>query len=415
MSPDSPDRREIWHRAERLSQAAIRIASNHDLDRVLQEVTDSARAVIDARYAALGILSADGRSLARFVTSGISEEQRDRIGAPPTGRGLLGVLVREQRPVRSDDIGRHAEAVGFPAHHPPMHSFLGVPIVGREGPIGNLYLTEKIGARRFTAEDEKIAVMLAAHAAVAVENARHHEEREELFLRLRQMQVSRERFFAMTNHELRNALTAVHGWTELWIRKTAPDTPRAAIEVRESAERSLNLLEDLLDLSRLDADKLEPVVADHDIWEVVREAVATVEPSAERRGIRLNVTGPEGAVVARTDHQRVRQILINLLTNAVRHSPPDEAIDVELRTKDGELRFDVVDRGEGIPPEQQAIIFEAFERAGKETQRGTGLGLALSRKLARLLGGDLRVESQPGKGARFYLQLPRELSRPTPS
>jgi signal transduction histidine kinase len=225
------------------------------------------------------------------------------------------------------------------------------------------------------------------------------------------MQVSRERFFAMTNHELRNALTAVHGWTELWIRKTAPDTPRAAIEVRESAERSLNLLEDLLDLSRLDADKLEPVVADHDVWDVVREAVATVEPAAERRGVRVRVTGPDGPINARTDHPRVRQILINLLTNAVRHSPAGEAIDVEVRQRDGELRFDVVDRGEGIASEQQAIIFEAFERAGKESQRGTGLGLALSRKLARLLGGDLRVESQPGKGARFYLQLPRQLTR----
>lgn len=414
MSADSSGHRDIWHRAERLSQAAIRIASNHDLDRVLQEVTDSARAVIDARYAALGILSDDGRSLTRFVTSGLSEEERERIGELPTGRGILGVMIRDQRPLRLEDIGRHAESVGFPDRHPRMRSFLGVPIVGREGPIGNLYLTEKIGTSGFTEEDEKIAVMLAAHAAVAVENARHHDEREELFLRLRQMQMSRERFFAMTNHELRNALTAVHGWTELWIRKTAPDTPRAAVEVRESAERSLNLLEDLLDLSRLDADKLEPVVADHDMWDVVHEAVATVEPSAERRGIRVSVTGPEGPVIARTDRQRVRQILINLLTNAVRHSPPDEAIDVELRAKDGELRFDVVDRGEGILPEQQAIIFEAFERAGKESQRGTGLGLALSRKLARLLGGDLRVESQPGKGARFYLHLPRELTH-TPS
>ena len=131
--------------------------------------------------------------------------------------------------------------------------------------------------------------------------------------------------------------------------------------------------------------------------------------------MRLDVTGPAGAVSARTDQQRVRQILINLLTNAVRHSPSDEAIGVELRVSDGVLRFDIVDRGEGIAPEQQAIIFEAFERAGRETQRGTGLGLALSRKLARLLGGDLRVESQLGKGARFYLELPRRLERSPPS
>ena len=91
----------------------------------------------------------------------------------------------------------------------------------------------------------------------------------------------------------------------------------------------------------------------------------------------------------------------------MRHSPADEVIDVELRAADGTLRFDVVDRGEGIAPELQSSIFEAFERAGRQTERGTGLGLALSRKLARLLGGELNVESQVGKGARFILRVPR--------
>jgi signal transduction histidine kinase len=407
MSPDSKGRREVWSRAQQLSQAAIRIASEHDLDRVLQEIADSAREVIDARFAALGVLDADGTHLNRFVTSGMSDESHDGADSLPTGRGILGLLIRDPRPLRLRDLTDHPQAFGFPAGHPPMHSFLGVPIIGRDGPIGNLYFTEKNGVREFSDEDETIAVMLAAHAAVAVENARFHAERESLLDQLRRMQASRDRFFAMTNHELRNALTAVHGWTELWIRKTAPDTPRAAVEVRESAERSLNLLEDLLDLSRLDAEKLEPLIGETDAWQIVREAVATVEPSVERRGIPLDIHGPEGPVPARTDAQRIRQILINLLTNAVRHGPPDEPIRVELQASESELRFDVIDRGDGIAPEQQAIIFEAFERAGKETQRGTGLGLALSRKLARLLGGDLRVESQLGTGARFYLRVPR--------
>jgi signal transduction histidine kinase len=409
MSADGQNRREIWVRVQELSQAAIRIASNRDLDEVLQEIVDSARAVIGARYAALGVMGSGPaeHELSRFVHSGISAEERATMGALPVGRGILGLLISEPRPIRLKDLSKHPRSAGFPDNHPPMRSFLGVPIVGPLRPIGNLYLTEKIGADEFDEDDEMIAVMLGAHAAVAVENARHHSEREELFSRLRAMQSSRERFFAMTNHELRNALTAVHGWTELWIRKTAPDTPRAAIEVRESADRSLNLLEDLLDLSRIDADKLDPILADVDAWEIVREAVATVEPSAERRGLRIDVEGPEETVPAHTDRQRIRQILINLLTNAVRHSPADGIIRVELTFDDGALQFDVVDHGEGIAPEQQAIIFEAFERAGKETQRGTGLGLALSRKLARLLGGDLRVESQPGKGARFFLRLPR--------
>jgi len=401
------DRRSFWERAQQLSQAAVRITSEHDLDRVLQEVVDSARGVIESRYAALGILNSDGTSLERFITSGMNAETHARLGESPSGQGILGLLIHDPQPVRFKNLREHAKAFGFPEHHTPMTSFLGVPIVGRRGPIGNLYVTEKVGAEEFTHDDETFAVMLAAHAAVAVENARDHQERESLLGELRHMHSSRERFFAMTNHELRNALTAVAGWTELWIRKTSPDTPRAAVEVQESSERALNLLEDLLDLSRIDADKLEPIVEVGDAWTIVREAVATVEPTAERRGIRIAVSGPAATVTCRTDQQRIRQIMINLLTNAVRHSPQEHAIQVQLQVTDDILRFDVVDHGEGIAPEQQGVIFEAFERAGKQTERGTGLGLALSRKLARLLGGDLRVESQLGHGARFFLKVPR--------
>jgi signal transduction histidine kinase len=401
------DEQEIWQRVERLSQAAIRITSEHDLDRVLQEVVDSGRFVIGAKYAALGILDPTGTELETFVTSGMPREAHERIGAPPKGKGVLGAVIREPKPVRVRDVTRDPRAFGFPEHHPMMKSFLGVPVVGRNETIGNLYLSEKEDGPEFTDEDERFAVRLAAHAAVAVENARTFGEREELLAQLRQLHHSRERFFAMTNHELRNALTAVHGWTELWIRKTSPNTPRSALEVQESAERALTLLEDLLDLSRLDADKLEPLIKDADAWTIVRESVATVEPAAQRRGIEIQLSGPDEEIVCSTDPQRVRQILINLLTNAVRHSPVDDVIGVELHVADGQLRFDVVDRGEGIAPEQQAVIFEAFEQAGRKTERGTGLGLALSRKLARLLGGDLNVESQIGKGARFVLRLPR--------
>jgi signal transduction histidine kinase len=411
MSPTSrADNHEIWQRVERLSQATIRITAEHELDRVLQEVVESARFVIGAQYAALGILDESGTALETFVTSGLPQEAHGKIGELPRGRGVLGALIREPKPLRVRDVTRDPRAYGFPEHHPHMRSFLGVPIIGRDETIGNLYLAEKEGGSEFTPEDEAFAVMLASHASVAVENARFFSEREGLLKQLRQLHHSRERFFAMTNHELRNALTAVHGWTELWIRKTAPDTPRSALEVQESAERALTLLEDLLDLSRLEADKLEPMIKDSDAWSIVRESVSTVEPAADRRGVKIALTGPDEAVTCRTDPQRVRQILINLLTNAVRHSPPDEAIDVELRVTDGTLRFDVVDRGEGIASEQQAVIFEAFERAGHQTERGTGLGLALSRKLARLLGGELNVESQVGKGARFILRVPRQVA-----
>ena len=294
-----------------------------------------------------------------------------------------------------------------------MTSFLGVPVAGHNGPIGNLYLTDKIGAPEFTEEDEAIAVMLAAHASVAVENARLHGEQERLVVELQSMQRSRDRFFATVNHELRNAITAVFGWAELWVRKAGSDSPRAAIEVYESAERAVDLLEDLLDLSRLDESRLNLAIQHADAHTIVREAVHSVEPAADAHQVAIDITRADAELQCQTDPQRVRQVLINLLRNAIRHSPEAGTVTVELHRNGDTMRFDVVDSGAGIAAAHLSTVFEAYERAGKESERGTGLGLTLSRQIARLLGGDLRAESHPGEGARFILELPRDSKEAT--
>jgi two-component system, NarL family, sensor histidine kinase DevS len=395
---------------ERLVRAGIRINAERQLDRVLQEVADSAREVIGARYAALGVLNEAGTGLGLFVTSGLTPDEHARIGALPQGKGILGLLISDPKPLLLRDLSHHPQSYGFPANHPPMRSFLGVPITGRHGPIGNLYLTEKETAAEFSDEDETIAIMLAAQAAGAVENARLNEEAQRLLGEVRTLQQSRDRFYATINHELRNALTAVYGWSDLLIRRGS-DLPRAAHEVYESAERTLTLLNDLLDLSRLDASRLQPIVRDADVRQIVHEAIQAVLPAASARGIRLESNAsPDGGVTCRTDPGRVRQILINLLTNAVRHSPDGEAVTVELRPSDTLLRIDVVDQGEGLTADQQAVIFDAFVRGAGENERGTGLGLTLSRQLARLLGGELKVQSAPGGGARFIVELARFLT-----
>jgi signal transduction histidine kinase len=221
------------------------------------------------------------------------------------------------------------------------------------------------------------------------------------------MQASRDRFFAMINHELRNALTAVYGWADLLMRKVGPNGPRAAREVYESAERTLGLLNDLLDLSRLEAERLRPTVRDADAQQLVADALASVEPVAKERAVALEPAGLDHAAPCQTDAQRVRQILINVLTNAIRHSPDGDTVTVHTDVTDARLRFTVVDHGPGIPAEEQGHIFEAFHRAGSSDERGTGLGLTLSRQLALLLGGDLTVESHLGEGASFILDIPR--------
>ncbi len=394
----------LQRRDERLGfllAAAIRLNSQLSVDTVLQEVADSARSVIGCRYAAIGILSPDRTSLESFITSGMTPEQIHTIGAPPTGRGVLGQVIAAQRPIRLKDLTADPNAHGFPPGHPPMRSFLGVPVIGRYGPIGNLYFTEKTGPVEFSAEDEAIAQMLAAQAAVAVENSR-------LITELQAMHISRDRFYAMVNHELRNALTGVYGWAELLLRKTGPKPPREVYETVDCAEFAMQIVNDMLDLSRLDAARLKPNVSDVDAMDIIAHSLTTVQPEAAREGVSLAVEGGDHSLPCRTDAIRVQQVLINLLRNAIRHSGGTEVV-IRLEADDAHLRIAVVDQGTGIDPAQQAVLFDAYERADSAGGGGTGLGLTLSRRLARLLGGDIHVESEPGKGSTFTLKITRYL------
>src|SRR5204863_3163298 len=226
--------------------------------------------------------------LVQFVTSGLDEAARKKIGHFPRGRGLLGHVIREAKPIRTADINRHPERHGFPPHHPPMTSFLGVPVTGRGGVFGNLYLTEKIGAPEFDDEDEAIAVLLASQAAVAVENARLYSESEQLLGQIRTMQRQRDLFFAMMNHELRNALTGVYGWAERLVRRKSPETSaQAAQEAYEAADRTIVLLNNFLDLIRLDAGKVRPVIRDVDVPVALQRVIAASEPAAAGKRVQL--------------------------------------------------------------------------------------------------------------------------------
>jgi signal transduction histidine kinase len=162
-------------RLRTLLETGIAISSELSLDGVLQRIIEAAAHLTGARYAALGVIDRSGTGLDRFVTTGLDDPTVAAIGEEPHGRGILGVLIREAKPLRLRDIEQDRRAVGFPPNHPPMHTFLGVPILLRGVAYGNLYLTEKENGEEFTAEDEELVTLLAAQAAVAVENARLYE------------------------------------------------------------------------------------------------------------------------------------------------------------------------------------------------------------------------------------------------
>jgi signal transduction histidine kinase len=355
------------------------------------------------------MLAPDGRTLQTFTTFGISDEERARLPHPPRGNGILGLVIREGTKLRLKDLTTHPASHGFPANHPPMHSFLGVPIVGKRGVLGDLYLTEKLGepGAEFTEEDEHLADLLASKAAAAIENARLHEESARLLEEVQQLHRSRERFFAMVNHELRNALAAVFGWAEMLVRRKDPQSvPRAAYEVLDSAEGAIGLINDLLDLSRLDEDRLKPNLTQVDCGSVVRQAAKRVTPLAEGKGIQLRLVLPDPTPVCRTDANRVEQILVNLLNNALKHSPAGSTVRLTLMVNHEIATFVVEDEGPGIAVADQERIFDVYQTKAVQEGEGTGLGLPLSRRLARLLSGELRAVARPGVGGCFILELP---------
>lgn len=162
-------------RLSALLEAVMAVTADLELADVLTRIVRSACELVNAKYGALGVLGPDGEHLVEFVTQGVSQQEREAIGEPPRGHGVLGLLIREPRPRRLADLAGHSVSFGFPPNHPPMHSFLGAPVRIRDLVFGNLYLTEKQGAEEFTADDEAILVALAAAAGIAIDNARQYE------------------------------------------------------------------------------------------------------------------------------------------------------------------------------------------------------------------------------------------------
>lgn len=264
-------------RLRALLDAVVGIGSDLDLHHTLERITESACRLAGARYGALGVIGPD-RQLVDFVTHGITPDQHTAIGNLPTGRGVLGLLIEDPRPVRMPDITRHSKSYGFPPHHPPMHSFLGVPIHIRDQVFGNLYLSEKRGAAEFSDDDEAMVVALAAAAGVAIENARLYQEAHR-----------RERWLAATA-EITNLLLGQ-------VQRTAA-LQLVARRARQIADGSL-VLALLLDE---DSDTLTVEVADggDDAGRLVGAMVRASDPVfapvvAERRHLTVDSLGKAAA------------------------------------------------------------------------------------------------------------------------
>jgi signal transduction histidine kinase len=214
------------------------------------------------------------------------------------------------------------------------------------------------------------------------------------------------------SHELRTPLHAINGFSQVLRKELFGEINEKQAEylddVLASAKHLLSLIDDVLDLSKVEAGKIELQVEPFSLPAALERGVVMVREGAASGGVRISVSSDPGIDTVIGDERRVRQVVFNLLSNAVKFTPTGGTVDVAAARFDGEVRVSVSDSGPGIAPEDQARIFEEFQQAaaGKEQREGTGLGLALSKHLVELHGGRIWVESEPGKGSRFVFTLP---------
>ena len=351
-----------------LLEAVLGISSDLSLPRVLRRIVEAAVRVIGARYGALGVLSERHGGLDQFVHVGISVEDAEAIGPLPEGRGILGLLILEPRPIRLADLGQHPDSFGFPANHPSMRSFLGVPIRIRGDVFGNLYLTEKQNAREFSEEDEQLAVSLAGAAAVAIDNARLH-------ARVRDVTLVEDR--ARIAADLHDTVIQRLFATGLALQGTLPviDPPEAASRV----EVAIADLDETIRQIRAAIFALQtPRTAGRTLR---REILSLVSEAAGGLGFEphLQLDGPIDSAIGDEVTTHLLSTLREALSNVVRHAGATH-VDVAVEVNKRYLRVEVRDDGIGLPP----------------TLRPAGRGLSNMARRAESLGGSMSLS--PGAG-----------------
>src|SRR3954469_10758034 len=351
------------------------------IEDVLQLIVDRVRDLVDARYAALGIADASGR-IERFITAGLEPAQRAAIGPLPTGRGLLGLIIREGRSYRIASIGEHPDSSGFPPNHPPMTSFLGVPVTAHGQAFGNLYLTDKRGEREFSEADQRIVETFALHAGIAIDNARLHARAGRAAVADERDRIGRD-----LHDSIIQSLYAVSLSLE--------DVPELMSETPAEAEKRVDQAIESLHLAIRDIRNfiygLRPEAVDGS--EVVAGIAALVQEIREGGLVDVVATLDSAADpgLSAKDGVELLSLVREALSNAARHAKAHR-VDVLLEVvADGSV-LEISDDGVGFDP--------ASARAGSHH------GLTNMRIRAEAIGGHLEVDSQPEVGTRVRVRIP---------
>jgi signal transduction histidine kinase len=364
-----------------MSDAVLAIAAERSVDRVLQRIVHVARELVGARYAALGIPEGDGK-FAQFITSGMSEELVAAMGPLPRTHGLLGAMLESEDAYRTDDVRRDPRFRGWwPSAHPQMASFLGVPIVSRGGILGAFYLTDKEGAPAFGEGDQRLIEMLAAHAAIAIENAR-------LYDRSRELSVVEER--NRLARDLHDSVVQKLFGVVLAAQSAATLLDRSPADAREQVERLQGLAQDAIGELRSLVFQLRPAAIDTEGLAAALGKHVEVLRRVHRLRVDLDVSG--AARLRPGIDEELFKIAQEALQNALKHAAA-QRLEVRLDERADAVALRVSDDGVGFEPDDPA-------------RRSRRLGLTSMEERAQALGSTLRIASAPGRGTTISLEVP---------
>jgi signal transduction histidine kinase len=411
---------------ETLNRIGNSLASELNVERIVQTVTDAATQITGAQFGAFfyNVLDAQGGKLTLYTLSGAPREAFQDFGHPrPTpvfAPTFYGTAI-----VRSDDItkdpryGQMGPHHGMPKGHLPVRSYLAVPVMSRGGEvIGGLFFGhENVGV--FGERAERLVSGISGWAAVAMDNARLYESERQARAEAEGANKAKSEFLANMSHELRTPLNAIGGYAELLtagIRGPITDLQHADLErIKKNQHHLLSLINDILNFAKIEAGRVRFDFRDVSLNDVLGQLEALIAPQLLEKEIAYEYKCCDSSYTAWVDAERLQQILLNLISNAVKFTPPGGKLLVECGATADSMVVQVHDTGVGIPADKLESIFEPFvqlDRGQSSSSAGTGLGLAISRDLARAMGGELSARSTLDVGSTFTLTLPRRAPAP---
>jgi len=413
--------REHAANTERFRDVGTVVASTLDREVILQKVTDIATELTRAEFGAFfyNVTQPDAGNV--YMLYALSGAPREAFGRFPHPRAtvLFAPTFNGEGPVRLADVtldpryGQNPPYFGMPPGHLPVRSYLAVPVKGLAGNvIGGLFFGHsEVGV--FTEQHERLAMGVASWAAVALENARLYEDAQAA-------NRTKDEFLAVLSHELRTPLNAIVGYSRLLRAGLLP--PDKAARGLETLERNAAWLtqtvEDVLDVSRIVSGKLRLDVQPVELPVIIDNAVATIQPAADAKGVHLQTIVDPHAGPVSGDPARLQQVVWNLVSNAVKFTPRSGRVQVRLERVNSHVEIIVSDTGMGIRPDFLPYVFERFRQADTGSTRktgGLGLGLAIVRHLVEMHGGTVEAASEgEGKGATFRVRLPLLSVHPQP-